>query len=73
MGKSIKIKMKLGSNSLSGGTAWQIAQDIPMSLLRRKSCSAEASAIFESHLHCAKSIGTIFLYNLPGSVAKQAI
>ena len=60
MGQSIKIKMKLGSNSLSGGTAWQIAQDIPMSLLRRKSCSALASTIFESPLHRTKVTCPIF-------------
>ena len=27
-------------------------QTIPMNLLGRKSCSAEASTIFEFHLHC---------------------
>lgn len=30
--------------------------NIPMSLLMRKSCSAEASTIFESHLHSLKGI-----------------
>ena len=31
-----------------------VVQSIPMNLLGRKSCSAEASTIFEFHLHCTK-------------------
>ena len=33
----------------------QVVQTIPMNLLGRKSCSAEASTIFEFHLHCTKN------------------
>ena len=36
--------------------AHSIAPDIPMSLLERKSCSAKASTIFESHFHGAKVV-----------------
>ena len=32
----------------------QVVQTIPMSLWKRESCSAEASMIPESHLHCTK-------------------
>ncbi len=57
------------SKGLSGGGAWQMAQKIcarsivryiPMSLLRRKSCSALASTILESPLHRTKATCTIF-------------
>ena len=37
-----------------------------MSLLGRKSCSAKASTIFESHLHCTKSeLEDFLLQNRP--------
>ncbi len=39
-----------------------IARTIPMSLLKRKSCSAVASTIFESHLHRAKVICPNFFW-----------
>ena len=40
--------------------AHSVAPDISMSLLERKSCSARASTIFESHFHGAKVVYTIF-------------
>ena len=57
------------SKGFPGSAAWQIAQknctrsivrNIPMSLLRRKSCSALASTILESPLHRTKATCTIF-------------
>ena len=62
------------SKGLPGSAAWQMAQkicaaklvmlfvvwSIPMSLLRRKSCSALASTIFESPLHRTKATCTRF-------------
>ena len=57
------------SKGLPGSAAWQMAQkicarlivrNIPMSLLRRKSCSALASTIFESPLHRTKATCTNF-------------
>ena len=58
------------SKGFPGSAAWQMAQkkhcahlvvrSIPMSLLRRKSCSALASTILESPLHRTKATCTIF-------------
>ena len=45
--------LKTGSRAKRNG-ANSIVQTIPMSLLERKSCSAKASMISESHLHCTK-------------------
>ena len=51
------------SKALAAERAWQFAQkscapsivrSIPLSLWKRKSCSAEASTIYESHLHRTK-------------------
>ena len=42
----------------------QVVHTIPMNLLGRKSCSAEASTIFEFHLHCTKlEFETVLLRN----------
>ena len=42
----------------------QVVQTIPMNHLGRKSCSAEASTIFEFHLHCTKlEFETVLLRN----------
>jgi len=58
------------SKGLSSDAARQIAQKIcarsiartiPMSLLKRKSCSEMASTIFEAHLHRAKVTCPIFI------------
>ena len=38
------------------------APDIPMSLLRQKACSAEASTIFKSHFHGAEVTRAKFFY-----------
>ncbi len=35
-------------------SAHSVAPDIPMSLIKQKSCSAKASTILESHFHGAK-------------------
>ena len=40
----------------------QVVQTIPMNLLGRKSCSAEASTIFEFQLHCTKVELAAFIY-----------
>ena len=42
----------------------QVVQTIPMNLLGRKSCSAMASTIFESHLHCTKMEAVLFYGSL---------
>ncbi len=41
-----------------------VVRSIPMSLLRRKSCSALASTIFESPLHRTKATCTIFFCSI---------
>ena len=42
----------------------QVVQTIQMNLLGRKSCSAMASTIFESHLHCTKMEAVLFYGSL---------
>ena len=46
--------LKTGSRAKRNG-ANSIVQTIPMSLLGREACSAKASTLPESHLHCTKS------------------
>ncbi len=52
--------------------AHSVARDIPMSLGKQKSCSAEASTILESPLHRAKAVCTNLVCHLPDGAAGWA-
>ena len=53
-------RLVYGTKKLCRKTCFAIVRSIPMSLLRRKSCSALASTILESPLHRTKATCTIF-------------